>query len=82
MSEEIFQKVQKIIAEKLGMKNLDGVTPEKSFTNDLGIDSLDREELMVEFENVFEIKFSEEDAEKIDKVSDLVEYIESLLASK
>ena len=82
MSEEIFQKVQKIIAEKLGMKNLDSVTPEKSFTNDLGIDSLDREELMVEFENVFEIKFSEEDAEKIDKVSDLVEYIESLLASK
>ena len=81
MSEEILQKVQSIIADKLSVDVAD-VTPEKSFTNDLGADSLDTVELIMEFENAFGIKFPEEDAEKIATVGDAVAYIENLLASK
>ena len=81
MSEEILQKVQSIIADKLSVDVAD-VTPEKSFKNDLGADSLDTVELIMEFENAFGIKFPEEDAEKIATVGDAVAYIENLLASK
>ena len=78
---EILQKVQSIIADKLSVDVAD-VTPEKSFTNDLGADSLDTVELIMEFENAFGIKFPEEDAEKVATVGDAVSYIENLLASK
>ena len=78
---EILQKVQSIIADKLSVDVAD-VTPEKSFTNDLGADSLDTVELIMEFENAFGIKFPEEDAEKIATVGDAVAYIENLLANK
>ena len=78
---EILQKVQSIIADKLSVDVAD-VTPEKSFTNDLGADSLDTVELIMEFENAFGIKFPEEDAEKIATVGDAVAYIENLLAAK
>ena len=78
---EILQKVQSIIADKLSVDVAD-VTPEKSFTNDLGADSLDTVELIMEFENAFGDKFPEEDAEKIATVGDAVAYIENLLASK
>ena len=78
---EILQKVQSIIADKLSVDVAD-VTPEKSFANDLGADSLDQVELIMEFENAFGIKFPEEDAEKIATVGDAVAYIENLLASK
>ena len=81
MSEEILQKVQSIIADKLSVDVAD-VTPEKSFTNDLGADSLDTVELIVDFENAFDIKFPEEDAEKVATVGDAVAYIESFLAAK
>ena len=81
MSEEVLQKVQSITADKLSVDVAD-VTPEKSFTNDLGADSLDTVELIMEFENAFGIKFPEEDAEKVVTVSDAVAYIENLLASK
>ncbi|MBQ3733021.1 MAG: acyl carrier protein [Bacteroidales bacterium] len=79
--EEILQKVQSIIADKLSVDVAD-VTPEKSFTNDLGADSLDTVELIVDFENAFDIKFPEEDAEKVATVGDAVAYIESFLAAK
>ena len=78
---DILQKVQSIIAVKLSVDVAD-VTPEKSFTADLGADSLDTVELITEFEDAFGIKFLEEDVEKIATVGDAVAYIENLLASK
>jgi acyl carrier protein len=78
---EILEKVQSIIAEKLSVDAAD-VTPEKSFTNDLGADSLDTVELIMEFENVFGIKIPDEETEKIMTVGDAVAYIESQVASK
>lgn len=78
---EILEKVQSVIADKLGM-DVTEITPEKSFTNDLGADSLDTVELIMEFENAFGIKFPEEDAEKIATVGDAVAYIENLLGTK
>lgn len=76
---EILEKVQSIIAEKLSVDVAD-VTPEKSFANDLGADSLDTVELIMEFENVFGVKIPDEDAEKIQTVGDAVAYIEEHLA--
>ena len=78
---EILEKVQSIIAEKLSVDAAD-VTPEKSFTNDLGADSLDTVELIMEFENVFGIKIPDEETEKIMTVGDAVAYIESKVAPK
>ncbi len=78
---EVLEKVQSIIADKLSM-DVSEITPEKSFTNDLGADSLDTVELIMEFENAFGIKFPEEDAEEISTVGDAVAYIENLLNSK
>ncbi len=78
---EILEKVQSIIAEKLSVDAAD-VTPEKSFTNDLGADSLDTVELIMEFENVFGIKIPDEETEKIMTVGDAVAYIESKVADK
>lgn len=72
---EIIDKVQAIIAEKLSVDAAD-VTPEKSFTNDLGADSLDTVELIMEFEKVFGIQIPDEEAEKIATVGDAIAYIE------
>ena len=72
---EILEKVQSIIAEKLSVDAAD-VMPEKSFTNDLGADSLDTVELIMEFENVFGVSIPDEDAEKIQTVGDAVAYIQ------
>ncbi|MBQ2448274.1 MAG: acyl carrier protein [Bacteroidales bacterium] len=68
-----------IIAEKLGVE-LSQVTPEASFTNDLGADSLDTVELIMSFESEFGISIPDEDAEKISVVNDAIEYIEKALA--
>lgn len=76
MSEEILQKVQSIVAEKLSCEAAE-VTPEKSFSNDLGADSLDTVELVMEFENVFGVSIPDEDTERILTVGDAVNYIES-----
>lgn len=73
---EIEAKVKKIIAEKLGVDEAE-VTPEASFTNDLGADSLDTVELIMEFEKQFDVKIGDEDSEKIQTVGQAVEYIES-----
>ncbi len=77
---EILEKVQSIIAEKLSVDATD-VTLEKSFTNDLGADSLDTVELIMEFENVFGIKIPDEETEKIMTVGDAVAYIESKVSA-
>lgn len=75
MSGNIEEKVIGIIAEKLKVDK-DEITPEKSFTRDLGADSLDTVELVMEFEENFEIdEIPEEEAEKIKTVGDAIEYI-------
>lgn len=68
-------KVKDIIAKQLGV-DLEKVTPEASFIEDLGADSLDTVELVMAFEEAFNIEIPDEDAEKILKVNDAVKYIE------
>ena len=74
---EIATKVVSIITDKLGVEEA-AVTPEASFTNDLGADSLDTVELIMEFEKEFEISIPDESAEKIATVGDAIKYIEDL----
>jgi len=73
---EISSKVVEIIVEKLGVDASEAV-PTASFTNDLGADSLDTVELIMEFEKEFGIQIPDEDAEKITTVGDAISYIES-----
>lgn len=70
----IDERVQKIVAEQLGVED-EQVTMEASFMDDLGADSLDTVELVMALEEEFEIEISDEDAEKIQKVKDAVEYV-------
>ena len=72
---EIEAKEKEIIVEKLGVDEAD-VTPEASFTNDLGADSLDTVELIMEFEKAFEITIPDDKAEKISTVGDAIKYIQ------
>ena len=73
---EIESKVKAIIVDKLGVDEAD-VKPEASFTNDLGADSLDTVELIMEFEKEFGITIPDDQAEKIATVGDAVAYIEA-----
>ena len=73
---EIIERVQGIIAENLSVNPAD-VTPEKSFTNDLGADSLDTVELIMEFEKEFGISIPDDQAEKIATVGDAITYIQA-----
>ena len=73
---DIEAKVKEIIINKLGVDE-GQVTPEASFTNDLGADSLDTVELVMEFEKAFNMQIPDEDAEKITTVGDAVKYIKS-----
>ena len=72
---EIQQKVTDIIVEKCGV-NASEVTPEASFTQDLGLDSLDTVELIMEFEKEFGIPIPDDKAEGIKTVADAVAFIE------
>lgn len=72
---EIATKVKAIIVEKLGVDEKD-VTPEASFTNDLGADSLDIVELIMELEKDFNVTIPESEAENIATVGDAINYIE------
>jgi acyl carrier protein len=72
---EIEAKVKDIIVDKLGVDEAD-VKPEASFTNDLGADSLDTVELIMEFEKVFGISIPDDKAEKIATVGDAITYIQ------
>ena len=73
---EIASRVKAIIVDKLGVEESE-VTPEASFTNYLGADSLDTVELIMEFEKEFGITIPDDQAEKIGTVGDAVSYIEA-----
>jgi len=73
---DIANKVKSIIVDKLGVDEKE-VTPTASFTNDLGADSLDTVELIIEFEKEFNIAIPDEQAEKIGTVGDAISYIEA-----
>src|SRR5690606_35500227 len=73
---EIAQKVKAIIVDKLGVEESE-VTPEASFTNDLGADSLDTVELIMEFEKEFNISIPDDQAEQIGTVGQAVSYLEA-----
>ena len=70
------EKVKQIIVEQLGVDEAE-VTPSASFVDDLGADSLDQVELIMAFEEAFEIEIPDEDAEKIKTVKNAIDYIES-----
>jgi acyl carrier protein len=70
------QKVKQIIADQLGV-DIEKITPEAKFVDDLGADSLDIVELIMAFEEEFGIEIPDEDAEKIATVKDVIDYINS-----
>ena len=72
----ISERVKKIIIDKLGVEEAQ-VTDEANFINDLGADSLDTVELIMEFEKEFNCSIPDEQAEKITKVSDAITYLET-----
>jgi len=67
-------KVKQIIAEKLGVSE-DKVNPQASFVDDLGADSLDQVELIMAFEDAFDVEIPDEDAEKLKSVKDALDYL-------
>jgi acyl carrier protein len=71
-------KIKQIIADKLGVA-AEKVTPQASFVDDLGADSLDQVELIMAFEDAFDIDIPDEDAEKMKTVKDAMDYLESKL---
>jgi acyl carrier protein len=71
----IDDKVKQIVVEQLGVEESE-VTPKASFVDDLGADSLDRVELVMAFEEAFDVEIPDEDAEKISTVQDAIDYIE------
>jgi len=75
-NDEVAQKVQDIIAESLGVKRTE-VAPAASFITDLNADSLDIVELVMALEEEYDMEISDEEAEKIRTVQDVVNYIES-----
>ena len=74
--EEIFKKITDVIVSKLEVKAED-VKMESEFSNDLGADSLDRVELVMALEDEFEVEILDSDAEKFQKVADVVAFLEA-----
>lgn len=78
---EIAQRVKEVIVDKLAVDAAE-VTPEASFANDLGADSLDTVELIMEFEKQFGVSIPDDQAEKIATVGDAISFIEEMSAQK
>ncbi|MDR2401283.1 MAG: acyl carrier protein [Deferribacteraceae bacterium] len=74
---ELEAKVKKIVAEQLNVPDGNDITLESSFIDDLGADSLDTVELVMAFEEEFNVEISDEDADKIKTVGDALNYIKS-----
>ncbi len=77
---DLEKKVKEIIMDKLGVDE-GQITPEASFTNDLGADSLDTVELIMGFEEEFGVSIPDEDAEKISTVGDAISYLKDKVGS-
>jgi len=80
MAVDVAAQIKEAIVEKLGVEE-SKVTENASFINDLGADSLDTVELIMELENRFNIQIPDEDQEKIQTVGDAINYVQSKLAS-
>ena len=78
---DLAQKVKEIIIEKLGV-DAEKVTDDASFVEDLGADSLDTVELVMDFEEEFDLEIPDEEAEKLNTVGSAIRYLEEKLASK
>jgi acyl carrier protein len=74
----IEERVKKVVADQLGVE-LSEVTPEASFTDDLNADSLDTVELVMAFEQEFDVEIPDEDAEKMNIVKDAINYLQDKL---
>ena len=74
---EVAEKVKKIIAEHLGIDDMDKITNDAKFIDDLGADSLDTVELVMAFEEAFDVEIPDEKAEKILTVGDAILHLES-----
>ena len=72
---EIADRIIEIVAGKMDKPKAE-VTPEKSFVNDLGADSLDTVELMMDIEDEFDLSIPEEEAQKIETIGDAIKYVE------
>ena len=81
MNQEIFERVQKVIVEQLGVDE-NAVTPEASFTDDFNADSLDLVELVMAFEQEFDVSISEEEAERVRTVADAVRLLTEKVQSE
>ncbi|MDI6733071.1 MAG: acyl carrier protein [Planctomycetota bacterium] len=80
-NQEIQDRLVEIVCKQLGVAK-EKITASTSFVNDLGADSLDTVELIMEMEETFGLSIPDEDAEKIQTVTDAVKYIENALATK
>ncbi|MBI2942612.1 MAG: acyl carrier protein [Candidatus Wallbacteria bacterium] len=78
---EILEKVKDLVSKQLSVNDKQ-ITPEASFIEDLGADSLDTVELIMTLEEKFDIEISDEDAEKIKTVQDVVDYVKKRAAEK
>lgn len=78
MANNVAERVKKIIVDKLGVDENE-VTPQANFIQDLGADSLDTVELIMEFEKEFDVSIPDEQAEKIQTVGQAVEYLDKQL---
>ncbi len=74
--ESTFDRVKNVISEQLGVEDLESITVDTTFIDDLGADSLDIVELIMALEEEFDMEIPEAEAEKISSVNDVVEYIE------
>jgi len=73
------EKITDILVDKLGISSTE-VTPDANFIKDLGIDSLDYAEIVMEFEQVFDIRIPDQDAEKFETIKDAIGYIDQKIS--